>query len=397
MFNHKKSLCNYVLFHFTKLIIRPLVIVILFSCLFSGGCSNEPSPSENRKGKTSLKLVGEYTLPLDDSTGFMATSLQYLAKDNTGQSLLILQYKKDNKVIVYDPESKAFQNKIVFEEEGPNGVGSSLNGVLWISSEEIYLYSYWERRIYKVNEKAQVLKMVQFDDKNVMLPVLEPKTLRPILKIGNNILLTGYLFTTLPKGKIGKPFIEVNLDNDSFSLLGEYPEKIFSGAWSIKAQTYYDYIPEDSLFVISFAISDSVFVTDFKHHNNKFLASSPLVGDVQPISPDYNFQGGDKVKGYTYDLSPEYYGIKYDPFRRIYYRFGVVGRSLKEFSSGILPTFFVIILNEKMSKIGQHVFEKGEYPSMCFITEKGLYIANKNKYLENEDSLIFNIYLPNQY
>lgn len=379
-----------------KLPCTTYVLMCFLAFMILYGCSNENKENvAEKKQFIELAINSEYRIPLDDSTGFKASSIQFIEGLNGANNILILQYRDNNCINLYEYDEKKLVKKIIFEKEGPNGVGNSLNGAFWVSSTEIYLYSYWERRLYMVDENARVLKMLQLDKENVVYPVLEPGTNRPIIKLrDNNLLLAGYLFKTLPKEVIGKPFVKANIDDGTLSLVGTYPDKIFQGDWSMKAQTYYDYIPSSNKVVVSFAISDSVLVTDLNNENDWYLASSKLIQPIQPISEDYEFKVEDKSKGYAYDLSSEYFGVKYDKYRKLYYRFGIIGRTEKEFDSGTPPTFFAIILDEKFNKIGEHIFSKGEYPTMCFVAKDGLYIADKNKYTEDENHLYFNIYLP---
>jgi hypothetical protein len=72
---------------------------------------------------------------------------------------------------------------------------------------------------------------------------------------------------------------------------------------------------------------------------------------------------------------------------------------LDEFSSGLNPIFFVMILDEDFAKIGEMKFPRGlVYPSLSFVEKDGFYIANKREYAEaSEEKLTFNVYALENY
>lgn len=367
------------------------ILAIAFaSLLFS--CSNQKTTKE--QANKNLILKSQFSLPLDSLSGFNANDIQIF--EIKGQKKIGLLYRSRNAINIYSFDEKKLEETINFETEGPNGI-NSLTGFLWISPEEIYVYSYWGRTVYRVNNQSQVLATFQFEefDKAIKYPVLEPNSLRPMVLRGNQIFIAGHMYQTLPKDQIGTPFVKVNLESKSSELIGKYPDKVFQGKWRIKAQTYFDYLKEKKLFVISYAISDSIEVTDFKKYSKKYEAKSSYIQAIKPFHPNYEYISNNKEEQYAYDLSSAYWGIKYDPYRKVYYRFGIIGNTLEEFSSGLNPIFFVIILDENFTKIGEMKFPRGVvYPSLSFVEKDGLYIANKKQYAEvSEEKLTFNVYL----
>jgi hypothetical protein len=288
------------------------ILGVVFALLISTSCSKH----ETSHGQTTqLVLHHQYSLPLDSLSGFNANDIQIF--EINGLKKIGLLYRSRNTINIYSFSERVLEKTITFDTEGPNGI-SSLTGFLWISPEEIYVYSYWERKIYQVNSNAEVIASFQFEefDKAIKYPVLEPNSLRPMVFKENQIIAAGHMYQTLPRDQIGRPFVQVNLETNSSQLIGKYPEKVFQGKWRIKAQTYFDYIKEKKFFAISYAISDSIEITDFKKYSKKYEAKSSFIQTIKPFHPDYEYVSNSKEEQYTYDLSSAYWGIKYDPYRK---------------------------------------------------------------------------------
>lgn len=337
-----------------------------------------------------LFTIHQYAIPLDSLTGFESECIQYL--QNTTREQLLLFYKRDNKINFYDFKEKKLIKTISFSKEGPNGVGTSISGFRWISDDEIYLSSYWERKIYLVDAAGNVKKKFDIkDDGFLKFPVVDPNNNRPIIKAGNNLILAGTLYKTLPKNKIGKPFVALNLKEGTSKLVGKYPEKIFEGDWDIKDETFFDFDESSNKFIVAFAISDSVMITDLKGNSKTehYLAKSSFLKEIKPLNPSYDYESPNADEANTYILSGTYWNIKYDKFQKVYYRFGILPRTLADFQAAKEPEFIISVYDENFKPLGESILPEGFYPPMATITPLGLLIPNRKAYNEQDDFLSF--------
>lgn len=93
----------------------------------------------------------------------------------------------------------------------------------------------------------------------------------------------------------------------------------------------------------------------------------------------------------------DFAGILYDEFNKVYYRIVYLRPNLEEVKAGNkAPNFSIITLDENLQKIGEDFFDQKTYDnSMIFVSSKGLNIARKDLFYENEELIQFEIFKPN--
>jgi hypothetical protein len=365
--------------------------LFVFSIFFYS-CQSENNQVNNNFINNDLFFTQHYSIRLDSLTGFESECIQYVRNSSVEQ--LLFFYKRSNKINFYDFKEKKLIKTVSFAKEGPNGVGTSISGFRWISDSEIYLSSYWEHRIYVVDVEGNVKKKLDIkDDGSLKFPVIDPNNNRPIVKAGNDLILAGTLYKTLPRNKIGKPFVVLNLKDGKSKLVGQYPEKIFKGDWDIKDETFFDFDELSRKFIIAFAISDSVMITDLKDNSETkhFLAKSSFLEEIKPLNSSYDYEPSNSDEANEYVLSGTYWNIKYDQFQKVYYRFGILPRTLADFQAAKNPKFFISVFDENFKPLGESLLPEGLYPPMATITPMGLLIPNKNAYDKQDDFLSFDV------
>jgi hypothetical protein len=370
-------------------------VLSVFSFIFSiflCSCQLENKHVDTNFVDNDLFTTHHYSIPLDSLTGFESECIQYL-KNTSGEQLLLF-YKRANKINFYDFKEKKLIKTVSFAKEGPNGVGTSISGFRWVSDREIYLSSYWERRIYLVDVEGNVKKKFDIkDDGSLKFPVIDPNNNRPIIKAENDLILAGTLYKTLPRNKIGKPFVSLNLKGGTSKLVGKYPEKIFEGDWDIKDETFFDFNESSKKFIVAFAISDSVMVTDLKDNSKTehYSAKSSFLKEIKPLNSSYDYEPPDSDEANEYVLSGTYWNIKYDQFQKVYYRFGILPRTLADFQAAIEPKFFISVFDDNFKPLGESILPEGLFPSMATITPSGLLIPNRKAYDKQDDFLSFDV------
>jgi hypothetical protein len=141
-------------------------------------------------------------------------------------------------------------------------------------------------------------------------------------------------------------------------------------------------------------MSDSLYLLRDKISNKFYAKSKFLDGATMPLSRNserYQTLTKDEVNEYL--VSDSYWGVKYDPYKKCYYRFGVRARTLKEAYAFKRATAVIIVLDENLKMISEMELPKELYVDMIFVTERGLHIANHRLYDQvDENNLTFDIY-----
>lgn len=220
----------------------------------------------------------------------------------------------------------------------------------------------------------------------------------PIIRKGDDLLLSGY-FNPDSKKPEKSSFIIFNIKTNI-----KYPgyprsDKYNKGWWGrifSVSTSYITYNGEKDFVIVSFPIDNYIYVYDKSGRSKKYYAGSKYIGDIHPFSKKKK----DLQKYYRdfqnyYARSGNYTRIAYDKYRNVYYRYVLkpVGKQ-EEFTSKRRSA--IIVLDEKFNIIGEWDVPENIDLFKSFIYKKGLYIFNKEKYIENQDSLYFDIYSINK-
>ena len=138
---------------------------------------------------------------------------------------------------------------------------------------------------------------------------------------------------------------------------------------------------------------DSVMITDLKDNSETkhFLAKSSFLEEIKPLNSSYDYEPSNSDEANEYVLSGTYWNIKYDQFQKVYYRFGILPRTLADFQAAKNPKFFISVFDENFKPLGESLLPEGLYPPMATITPMGLLIPNKNAYDKQDDFLSFDV------
>ncbi len=372
-----------------------LILIIVFSaCKRESHIKNMYSSNTflvNKNDKKTLKKTGIYSIPLDPSIGFDAHT-QLVWNEKLKKHFLALGYKNSRQINIYDLENATLYKEMTFEAEGPNGVGTEMRGFVFTPGmDSVYLFSVWDRVIALAGPEGKVLRRYKLPPEDYNYPLsLLPETTCPITLNNNYLYITGLLRRYTREVK---PIMQLNTISGETKLIGYTPEKVFSGNFSHLNGVKYDYLPETDCFILSFDISDSLFIFDNKNKTvTSKYADSKNIAEIKPISKNMNFEPSQEEK-YAYLVGDSYWGIKYDPFRNLYYRFAVTGRTLDELYRGVYPLVVVMVLDEQFEVIHEVVLPEKSQVRVSFVGPKGLYIGNKAYYDDvSDDNLMFDIY-----
>jgi hypothetical protein len=341
---------------------------------------------KEEKSNSGLYKISEINIPLDDSTSLDFIRTSYLIENDTEYLYHQNEFKKS--IQVYNLDSETLEKEIKYPFTPPIGI-NMVQGILAINSDSVFIFpTLTVRGSLLINNSGEVL--------NRYMPPREKSIEESLV----NHISFGSMPTILSKGKlrfIQLPMFELSNPaniNDEFK---------FEVSYDIEANTL-EFV-EESGFPDFYQnkiwpgsdLQVSRIEDDFERviYSWKYLDSLSYFLDGQ----EFKIFGGSKfknseIKPFTMipesekeDIAwienPKYYGIYYDPFKRLYYRTfqfsGIYDENinLKEIDSK--KQFSVIILDKDFKIIKEVIFPGGIYNVYrAFVGKKGFYLPKNN-------------------
>ncbi len=388
--------------------------ILFILVLITAGCKNQTKQSDiaykqpekqdatpiNHTFSKTLKVKDELKIPLDSETTFYCENIQYYI--NEDEKFLITMPLSSNTIIVYDlsdPKNKQV-NKLKIPDEGPNSVGGEISGFYYHNKDSIFILSKFSFKAGLINSEGIIKDTYQILDEYLPYnPVPTPGTFSPMSYINNKLYFSG----STPDKKAGKKykgsFIEYDIKTRKTTFIDYNPERLNEGYWASRGRLFYDYLIEENnktTFLLSYSISESI--VGFTNQGDVFKKRLPSVhinnNDIFPFSNE--FKKADYIERAKYSMAqPRFWGIKINPYQKLIYRFAVEKNSYANFKKSKFPPIHLIVANYDF----EILTEKNLYPptkyqnDMCFVTKEGLYIANKEKYNENDNYLTFDLFV----
>ena len=160
------------------------------------------------------------------------------------------------------------------------------------------------------------------------------------------------------------------------------------------------YNKEEDAFYYSFPIDKNIYkldMSDFKISTASSIQNE-YFNKIKPLSKKVT-KTFDKLEIEKYAFTtPAYYNLVYDQYRKIYYRFVLHPLNETEYfnQNGMpLRAISIICLDSKFNKLGETFIGNDNYFPMYFVGKTGLFIANKQKYDQNEEYLEFDLFKAN--
>jgi hypothetical protein len=304
--------------------------------------------------------------------------------------------KKDN-IKVFNLDRKEWEQSILFEKEGPNGIGK-MNGFYVHTMDSIFVVNSfgWEVHLMSGNKKLKTYNT------KAGVPVLEqitPFTTNNALKgiISDKLIFYGFpeiAYEGYDYHNKVRIIQSIDLKSGENSVGVGYPEEYHNHLWPgnivIKNEVY---VANDRVFV-NYPFSDSVYSYDeyFKPLSTFFLPSIE-----KGKTSNFDGRGKDQIHGEpayweTYGKG-SYWDILVDYKRDLLFRtvsyskedpssFSAFDDFAKTTESNLL--IYDLKLGKKIIEID---FEKGEVDRhpMMFIGTKGLYLSKMNDEIEAVD------------
>ena len=378
---------------------KNVIKIFIWSCIiFIVSCS-DGRKGINRIGSKeyTMELLPYKTFLLDANTTQTTNYIQVLNINDTARFTMFNPAKYN--ILIYDIATGNVIYDIHLCKDGPNNVGTNIQGYYLTTLDSIYLYDYWHNTFILVNREGIIIDKINISDKllqpteNCVIPPSPyPRSDAPILKVKDNFILQGMCRKpprecTTPQCMVTVLF---NIKNDSILFANPYPDVYGNhkdivdswGEFSYKL-AFYDINDRDEM-TVSFPADDRIYVYDISSGNLKIFFSGYSSKDR--ISRRNNSAIGDLLH---YLEQTQYAGVFFDKYRNLYYR--LVVHPLYNYDVNDRYTWSkklsVIILDSHFNKVGEYDLEEvtGQY-SKTFVSEEGLHI---NVESEDDDYLKF--------
>ena len=362
------------------------VLFILITSIFFA-CNNDLVKYSD------IEHVEDIAFPLDTTSIYETKSLQLIERDGIEYFAALNKY--NNSIYFYNMETLAYAYKWSFPSEGPSGI-KSIFYFHYYNSDTIFLINR-ARSIYIVDTSLTVKKKIDALNLNYeqqlepLSDILWTSTLSPLVYSYPEVKLNGIIFGS----KRAKLQCSYDLEKEKFNLKINYPlneyytskERLFSVFYTYSVT----YNKNKDILAYSFPASEYVYI--YAEQKDSFLLEPDEQISLNPYIERNNVVGDAYVND---EAEREYFGpILYDTYRKLYYRFYVlknedVGANLQERKEN--RNALLLVADADGNKLFESELsgEKYEFRQM-FIGSKGLYICNKEKSMNTEDSVYYSL------
>lgn len=376
-----------------------LMIIGLFIVLC--GCSHKG----NKKivvDNIEIPATNDLIFALDDST---VQNLEYLQLFQRNDSnILAFTNEYDNAIVFYDYSTKTYVNRIHYDKEGNNGVGTVL-AFCYLNNDSIFLYNMLMQTLFLTNSKGVVKEKIKIaispnltPDSLFMAPLLFPRTNSPLMKVGDELLIAGFFPNEIDgENSKNRPVMTYfNCESQTIRYSDSYPAIYHNGNWGggfSYRNPAFTISPQDEV-VLSFAADPQIRVHSVKTEDFKeFYAGIGGEYEISPAEKDI------RMELFTYEKQRRHYienlsygAIHYDQYRNVYYRLAFLPNTEIDIRDEALrKPMEIIVLNDRFELIGKSRMNDELYwVNQCFVGPDGFHIQVKSA---DDDMLFFKTFV----
>lgn len=391
-----------------KLILPAVIALALF---FSCSSNNNIVALKNeRKGTliptVKLAVSGEKKFPLDSISAPKTPYMQVFTGDSNTTCLSFLNTYA-SAIYIYD-YATAMEKKIIkFSRNDKDGVDNPL-GYYLKSKDSIYIYNKKNNQLVLLNDSSRVLSRISLINDQpfhelswtFFYPQYYPSTVAPLMRMSNQIVFPGQYMFSLPDTIARRFKFESHIDfsNNKVTFSREYPDELYGHNYfweneGLFTNVYSDIAPDNKM-VYSFPVSHQLYLADAgKEGYTPVYGASNEAGTITSFNK--KLSGEELVlKVCQTDL---YAAIKYDPYRKVYYRFLRKAMPDATATSTIKDKpLLVIVFDENFKYMGETAIGTCNDFNWenAFVTAEGLNIEYLDKNDRSESFLYFKIFKP---
>ena len=360
-------------------------------------CNTSLTKVQNvKKGTLNAKIKLKYTeqkkFVLDSVSAPKPDFMQFVYIN--GERYLAILNDYAGCIYMYNYSTTEICNKIFFDKEGPDGIPKPA-GFYIKNLDSIYIFDMVGNVLALINSDRKVkarisLKGEKNDDRwFVHYPQYEPRTVNPLFEINNELIFTGQYPFPIPEDIINnfRFNAQIDLKTNEVKYYHLYPKELYgnNSNWRGGAYTlvFPELHPDGDKIIYSFPVSHDLYVTRLKSDEyTKIYAGSNFAGTI--CSMTGNPKENDRGKMFEHHCKQDFYtAIRYDKYRKVYYRFlwkGIKNASIHSKLDD--KPFAVIIMDENFNYLGETEIGTGKDWNWwnSFVTSEGLNI----EYIEKE-------------
>ncbi len=372
-------------------------LIAFIVVLYFASCTNNVKIRNDKRGDLTasvmLKLSEEKKIVLDSSSAPKPQYTQMFFGDGGTRYFTFLN-RYTNSIYFYNYENLQFTKNIVFETRGADGV-SILKAYHIKSLDSIYLYNRNAIEIIMANDKGKVLNRFSLranrSDPNwgFIYPQYNPQTVMPFIETKSELLLSGFFFGAIPNSIIEsfKFTSRLNFKTGMVSFSHTYPSKLYGSNYNWDGElftlVFSELHPDGDKLIYSFPVSHELYIADINSETyRKVYAGSNFAKTIHSINSSAKRVPNEKIMTHIIEQDA-YTAIKYDKFRKVYYRFLLKSASATDGNMRWQKKpIVIIIMDEDFNYLGETEIGTGEdwYWQNSFVTKEGLNI----EYIEKD-------------
>jgi len=396
-----------------KCINLKIYYLLFFLLLLS--CTSNTNKIENRKkGKLqeSMELAEILTksIALDSNTSPKPQYIQIFKDENGLQNLTFLN-TFNNSIYFYNYKTSEFIKKITYDRNGTDGIEMPL-GYHIKNMDSIYIYNYSNLELLITNSKSKVLKKISLignhnfkESSKVLLyyPQFFPGTSNPFIETDKELLLPAQYPRTISDSLLSKiKFLQrVNFKNNEVAFNNFYPSSLYGNNYNwddeIFTKVFAEIHPNGNKLIYSFPVSHNLYITTVGSDEYKVIyGGSNFARTITSIDKKVKENTREKIGQHI--ASQDLYGaIKYDKFRKVFYRFlrkGIPNASVHmQIKKQLIA---VIMMDSNFNYLGETVIGASEEWNWqnTFVTEEGINIEYLDSKDISEENINFKIFIP---
>ncbi|MCH7415340.1 DUF4221 domain-containing protein [Belliella sp. R4-6] len=373
--------------------IKCIVLIVLLS-----NCEQKSKSLESESANKLLNYDAEASaqIILDEETSLVSRLNKKITLDQKEKLLIFSSLINGFKI--YDIESQNIEQTIKFPVTGPNAVNGMEfgSGIHFVNKDTVILFSQDYASFYLANLQGEIYKKIKLMNDSISFGATA--LVSPLAYRKGSVYIQ-----SLPKYPVGKEveikkqlsLKKIDLESGVVSNVAFPTPKIYLDKRYSQSFNAFDIVYNSNLdkFIVSFPLSDSLYLIDASGSYDKILAKSKLVDEYQEFNEDFKEIPISQLDSYFQWISDSYGALYYDEVNNRYIREAKSGISKEDFLERKLkPKKELMILDENFNQLGTYQHDGSGilytfYKDRTFYFNKDLRKFNLD--VGNEDTLYF--------
>lgn len=332
-------------------------ILVIGVVIFSSFDSNRAQAISQAKPSTLQTLSDNHWLVVDGQASLFNYVNQATQID--GRTKILMFSNIENAILIYDFKEKMLEKKIKYDRQGPNRINGMQHGagIKLLNKDTLLIYSQQSMNISFSNLEGEIFSRTRIKNDSISFGSISRTS--PFAKKGNFLYMQS-LPHTIGEFKTdyeNRPNMvgKINMTTgETEELLFDYPQ-VYQGKNYSHLLKMIDivYNPSIDRFIVSFPLSDSVYVTDFNGNTQAYLAKSKLVKNREEIDDNRNDIGPSLIDSHYRWISDAYGKLIYDPVSGYYFREARKGLKERNYNARDFSTEKeILVLDAKLNQVG---------------------------------------------